>query len=180
MRRARSAIPGALLLAVVAFADPVYSQSGGPVVQQVLVLSQERLLTESKKGQLILAEEEAQKSERAEQGLRIEKELEAEELELAEARGEMDPAEFEKLAEDFDQKVVLMRMEDQKQAEQLAAEFEERRKQFFSEIVPIVAAIMNERGAAVVLEQRNVLFTGPNIDITADVIARMDKAAGLN
>jgi Skp family chaperone for outer membrane proteins len=150
------------------------------VSQAILVLNQERLLTESKKGRLLLDEEDAVKTQRNEDAARIEAELEAEERALAEQRKTMDADAFDALAEAFDQKVVALRLEDQRVAEQLSTKFEDQRKAFFADIVPIVAEIMREQGASVVLEQRNVLFTGPNVDITPQVIERMDKAAGLN
>ena len=43
-----------------------------------------------------------------------------------------------------------------------------------------IAKIMSERGASMVFEQRNVLFTGQDVDITADVIQRLDSEAGLD
>lgn len=154
---------------------PHHAQSAQQVV---LVLNQERLLRDSKKGQAILQEETRLKEERAERARQLEEELETEERTLAERRSEIDPKEFEQLAEAFDSRVVAIREEDVRAAEVLATEFEGIRKDFFSQIVPIVAGIMNERNASLVFEQRNVLFTGPNVDITDDVIARMDKAAG--
>jgi len=129
--------------------QPLLAQERAAAAQDVLVLSQERLLRDSKKGKMILAEEESQKA-------------------------------FEQLAAEFDARVVAIREEDVRAAEVLAAEFEAIRKNFFADVVPIVAQIMTERGASLIFEQRNVLFTGPNVDITDDVIARMDKAAGLD
>ncbi len=149
------------------------------ISQSVLVLSQERLLRDSKKGQLLLQQEEQIKAERDEAGRALETELEAEERDLAARKPEIDPKEFEGLAAAFDARVVEIRQADARSAEELAVEFEAKRKAFFAEVVPIVAAIMEERSALLVFEQRTVLFTGANVDITNDVIARMDKAAGL-
>lgn len=160
--------------------QPLFSQARSVVSQDVLVLNQERLLRDSKKGKLILAEEANLKQKRAERATALEAELEADEKSLAERKDELDPKEFEQLAEAFDARVVAIRQEDVQAAEVLAAEFEGIRKDFFADVVPIVAQIMAERGASLVFEQRNVLFTGPNVDITDDVIARMDKAAGLD
>ncbi len=160
--------------------QPLLAQERAAAAQDVLVLSQERLLRDSKKGKMILAEEESQKEQRVERASILEAELEADERSLAERKSELDPETFEQLAAEFDARVVAIREEDVRAAEVLAAEFEAIRKNFFADVVPIVAQIMTERGASLIFEQRNVLFTGPNVDITDDVIARMDKAAGLD
>jgi len=67
----------------------------------------------------------------------------------------------------------------QDKSEALAVELDKLRQSFFGGIVPIVAQIMKERGASLVFEQRNVLFTGPDVDITQEVIDRLDASGSL-
>lgn len=145
----------------------------------ILILNQERLLRGSKSGQALLIDENRRKSEHLEEGQRLDRELEAEEIHLTELRKELPVDEFQALAVAFDAKVVRIRREHQERSEALGKELDARRKTFFSAVVPIVAKIMTERGASLVFEQRNVLFTGPDVDITDEVIARMDKGGPL-
>lgn len=147
---------------------------GPPTAQVILVLSQERLLRDSKTGRALLARQREMSDAHRDEGLRLDAELEGEELELTEKRRTLPPEEFEKLAVEFDEKVVATRRDHKEKSEALAAAIDDGRKQFFSQIVPIVAQIMQERQASLVFEQRNVLFTGPNVDITEEVISRLD------
>jgi len=145
----------------------------------ILILNQERLLRDSKPGQALLIEENRRKTEHLEEGQRLDRELEAEEIHLTELRKELPVDEFQALAVAFDEKVVRIRRDHQERSEALGRDLDAQRKTFFSAVVPIVAQIMAERGASLVFEQRNVLFTGPNVDITNEVIARMDKSSPL-
>lgn len=142
----------------------------------VLVLSQERLLTDSAPGQALLSEEAALRAAHKEEGERLDAELEAEERELAELRTQITDEDFQARAVAFDEKVVRIRQDHREKSEALGREVEERRKAFFAQVVPIVAEIMRERGASLVFERRNILFTGPGVDITDEVIRRIDNS----
>jgi len=148
----------------------------GDVDQPILVLNQERLLVGSKVGQKLLAKEKQMKDAHQQEGLRLDSELENEERELTKMRDELIASEFEKLAIEFDAKVVAVRKDHQDKSETLAVELDKLRQSFFGGIVPIVAQIMKERGASLVFEQRNVLFTGPDVDVTQEVIDRLDAS----
>lgn len=146
---------------------------------QVLVLNQERLLRDSAVGQQVLENVQLLRSAHQSEGERLELELETEERELAELRQTLDTEEFQERAIAFDAKVVRIRQEHAQKSEALSLQVEDARKEFFANVVPIVAQIMGERGALLVFEQRNVLFTGPGIDITDDVIRRIDNVGPL-
>lgn len=148
------------------------------VFQAILVLNQERLLRLSKTGKALLATETEMRSAHQSEGIAMDVALENEERSIADIRDKTPGEAFEEMAEAFDKKVVQARLDHQKRSVALGEEIEERRKKFFADLVPIVAEIMKERGAALVFEQRNVLFTGPNVDITPEVITRMDREAG--
>lgn len=159
--------------------DPFSSQIMGEIAQPILVLNQERLLVNSEIGKALLAKENQMKESHRDEGLRLDAQLENEERRLTKMRDELVASEFEKLAIQFDSKVVAVRRDHQEKSEALAVELDKLRQSFFGDIVPIVAQIMKERGASLVFEQRNVLFTGPDVDITQDVIDRLDASNGL-
>ena len=142
----------------------------------VLVLNQERLLRDSAVGRSILEQEQTLRAAHQREGERLEEELEAEERELADQKATLPLAEFQEKAIAFDAKVVRIRQDHAAKSEALSQTVEGARKEFFSKIVPIVAGIMEERGASLVFEQRNILFTGPGVDITDAVIERIDNS----
>jgi len=160
-------------------ADPFGAQIMGEIDQPILVLNQERLLRTSQVGQELLAKENTMKEAHQQEGLRLDTELENEERDLTKIRDEIAAADFEALAIEFDAKVVAVRKDHQDKSEALAVELDKLRQSFFGGIVPIVAQIMKERGASLVFEQRNVLFTGPDVDITQEVIDRLDASGSL-
>ena len=50
------------------------------------------------------------------------------------------------------------------------------RQQIFNAVGPIVQAVMRERGASIVLAREAALAVSPTLDVTAEVIRRLDAA----
>jgi Skp family chaperone for outer membrane proteins len=165
---------GRLALVLLCLAGPAFAQDG--TGQVILVINQDRIFTGSKLGQLIIAADEAQKAELAALGERLSRELEAEEKALTEQRETLEPAEFRILAEAFDKKVVGIRADQDKMAEDLVAAIDGRRRQFYTQIGSVLLAVMQERKADVILDQRSVVLSARAVNVTEDVIARIDAS----
>lgn len=140
-----------------------------------LVIEQERLLRDSRVGQSILAEEERDRQALLEEGQALDAEFEAEELDLTERRAEMDAAAFRLLADAFDEKVVATRREQEQKAQAVSARAEARRRQFLSRVQPILLEILGETGAGGVVDRRFVLIFKQDLNITDEVIKRLDE-----
>lgn len=147
-----------------------------PAGAQLLVISQERLITESALGRLILARDEADKKKLSDDGEALSVALETEEKDLTEKRKTMDPVEFRALADAFDEKVRSIRSDQDSKAEALVAAIEGRRRQFFTQIAPLMLAEMQARKASVILDQRSVILATREINVTDAVIVRIDTA----
>ncbi len=141
----------------------------------LLTLEQERVLSDSKAGQVILAEEARVRAELQSQGRQLDAELEAEELRLTGLRATTDPVEFRKLADEFDARVVSTRKEQEEKAAEAQANSEQARRLFFARVAPVLQAILQETGAGAVVEQRLVLISNQNLNITDEVIRRLDR-----
>ena len=50
------------------------------------------------------------------------------------------------------------------------------RQQIFNAVGPIIQAVMRERGASIVLTRDAALAVAPTLDVTAEVIRRLDAA----
>ncbi|APZ54645.1 OmpH family outer membrane protein [Salipiger abyssi] len=150
----------------------------GVVQSQILTVEIDRLFAESAYGQRITRMLEAEGSEIAAENRRIEAELTAEEKDLTEKRATLSPSEFRALAEAFDQKVQELRREQDTKARSLGNLSEERRRQFLAAAEPVLAQLMREAGAAVILDKRTVFLSAGVIDITDTAIARIDAAIG--
>ena len=141
----------------------------------ILLLDQERLLRESKIGQAFLKESRDKERALVERRRRIDQELEAEEKRLTDLRDETPADEFRVLADAFDAKVVRLRAEQEEASVNLTQEIDTNRKRFFQQAAPVIASIMTEYGASVVLEQRQVLVSTNGLNITDSAIERLDS-----
>jgi len=167
----------AVLMAIAMLTSP--AQTAAQMIQPVLVIDIQVLVSQSKRGQTLIADKAALNTSFQQEGAAIAAALEEEERSLTELRDQMDDAEFLTLAEAFDRKVVRLRQENQAKSQSLNTEIAKLDSAFQAELGPIVAEIMRVRGAGVVLQKRQVFVNGRSVDITEEVIRRMDMGAGL-
>ncbi|MGC9417337.1 MAG: OmpH family outer membrane protein [Rhodovulum sp.] len=157
---------------------PVGAQeiSGGlPLRSPILTIDQDRLFTDSRFGQAMVASLEAESAALAAENRRIEGKLIEEELELTERRPSLPPEEFRALAEAFDEKVVEIRRAQDAKSRALNQRSEADRQAFYRHALPLVAEIVRERGAVVVLERGAVILSAEQVDITDDAIEAIDS-----
>jgi Skp family chaperone for outer membrane proteins len=161
----------ATFAAVCAF-GPLAAQEA--VSQPFLVLSQERILTGSATGQSLLAEEARARDALRAEARAIDAAFEAEERALTASRSELTPEEFRARADDFDARVVVARREQDERSDALAQEFDQKRREFYAAVAPVLVSIMEGRQADVILDENTVLLADQEINITDAVIAEID------
>jgi Skp family chaperone for outer membrane proteins len=145
--------------------------------QGFLYLNEERILTGSVRGQALLAEETAARNDLRNEARRIDAAFEEEEKDLTEQRRQLDPVAFRKLADDFDSRVVEARRQQDERANALAAEFDQKRRQFYADVGPVLVGLMERRGAAAIFDETSILLADQSLNITEEVIAELDRAA---
>lgn len=152
--------------------------SAQPSPSPVLIIDSERLFVETQYGQRIGRDLAAIAADLQAENDRIVESLTLEERSLTIRRPEMTVEDFRIEAEAFDQKVQeVRRVRDAKNVE-LQVATAEARAEFEQRVQGIVASIMLERGAALVVEQRNVVLSVRTANITDAVIARIDEELG--
>lgn len=144
----------------------------------LLTVDQERLFSDSAFGRRAMEDLEESSRALATENRRIESELVVEERGLTDLRNALSAEAFRERARDFDQRVVRIRQEQDGKARELARRSEEERKRLLQAALPILAALVAERGAMAVLDIRAVLIASNQIDITDDAIARLDATLG--
>ncbi|MGR3291860.1 MAG: OmpH family outer membrane protein [Paracoccaceae bacterium] len=154
----------------------LWAQDLGITISQVVTLDSELVFGSTSVGQRITTSLEGKVAALAAENIRISAELEAEELQLTELRKTIDPAEFRELAREFDEKVQRIRKEQDAKQRELQQLREAERQSFVDAITPILSSVAREHGALVVLERRNVVLSADSIDITQEVIDRIDAA----
>ncbi len=144
----------------------------------IYVLSQERLFSESAFGRRVQAEIQRRRRQLAEENDRIAARLEAEELDLTERRPGMDPAAFRELADAFDRKVEEIRTRQARKNADLNAWAEAEQRRFFKAALAQVVALAQELRARMILDDRLVIVSSGQADITSLLIRRVDAELG--
>ncbi len=164
----------ALALAATLVCGPAWSQAAAGAGAPFLFINQEQILTGSKSGQKLLAEEERQRDELRSEARSLDQSFEKEEQELTDKRPTLDPDEFRKLSDAFDSRVVKARRDQDARANSLAQEFDQRRRQFYARVAPVLVMLMDRFGARAIFDENSVLLADQSLNITDEVIAEMD------
>lgn len=164
-----------VLLVWLMLAAPAGAQQLGP---EVLIIDSERLFFETQYGRRLAADLAAQTAALQAENDAIVEELTEEERSLTQRRATMEPSAFRAEAAAFDARVQEVRRDRDAKNGELAAEAVRARAVFEERVQAVVANLMLERGAVMVLEQRNVVLSVRAANITDDAIARIDETLG--
>lgn len=160
----------ALLCAAAAPAAPAQ-----PVSDPILVISRERVLTDSEPARA-LARAQKQLADAMQRRIdAVKDELSAEEQELADQRDTLPRDEFDARVRDFDTRVRRERRLTQRRAAALQNAFRRARQQLAEAMVPLLVAISRQRGARMVLDRDQILVAHPAVDVTEEVIELMNE-----
>ncbi|AGT08975.1 OmpH family outer membrane protein [Paracoccus aminophilus] len=144
----------------------------------IMTIDQDELFLNSAWGRRAQADLETRGQTLARENDELAEQFSNEERELAELRKTLPAEEFRKRADEFDKRVVQIRRERDAKVRELQHSAETERGAFFQVARPILAKLMEERGAVAVLDQRMLFASADSIDVTADLIARVDAEAG--
>ncbi|GLS87860.1 hypothetical protein GCM10010873_28340 [Cypionkella aquatica] len=157
------------------------AQTVAPSVVQksvVVTLDQEQLFLATQYGKALQAEFETSSAALLAENRKIDAELETEERALTDKRAVMTAQDFRPLAEAFDLKANGLRSTQEVKARDLAKRRDEDRQRFFQAVAPLLGDYMVERGAVAILDKSAIVVSLGAIDITAEVVARIDARLG--
>lgn len=157
---------------------PVAAQSIGVVQSDVLVVNPDRLFAETKLGQRMTQDLQAERDALIALNRELEQQLEAEEQALTELRAETSPEAFRDMADAFDQKVQQIRQDSDRRARDLERSRAQAPVTFMRMVEPVLSEIMRDAEAAVILDSRATLLSVEAVDITALAISRVDATIG--
>lgn len=173
------ALVAALLLGLAS--GPALAQddlSMGQVRSPILTIDVDRLLAETRYGKRLDEDLRAREEALAAENRRIEAELTSEERDLTARRPTMEVESFRAEAEAFDARVQRIRAEQDAKEQALTDSVEQGRAAFLNAATPVLARLMIDRGAAVILERRDVFLSASLVDITDEAIAAIDAQLG--
>lgn len=105
-----------------------------------------------------------------------EEKLRAEEQELARQRSVLTPEVFDQRRQAFQAKVIDLQKRIQERSQSLEKMLNGVREQVTVQVIEILKTLARERGFNMVLDRAQVqIFIGENIDITAEVLKRLDQ-----
>jgi len=167
-----------LFAAILLWLGLALSVSAQQTSPQILIMDSERLFIETLYGQRLADELAERARELQTENDRIVESLTLEERSLTLRRPEMSPEDFRAESEAFDAKVQeVRRVRDAKNVE-LQVATAGARAQFEQQVQGILADMMFERGAAIMIEQRDVLLWTRSANITDEAIVRIDAELG--
>lgn len=153
--------------------------TGAPdLTAPVLVLDFDRAFATSEWGRTALAEMQDAAREIEAENTRLEQQLTTEERALTAERATLSPAEFRAKAEAFDARAQTIRRERAAVRVEFQTREQATRNAFIQATLPVAAEIMQELGAAVVLDRQQTLLAANRVDITESLVERMDRALG--
>jgi Skp family chaperone for outer membrane proteins len=166
-----------VLLVWFCLALPVAAQQQ-PTGPQVLIIDSERLFFETLYGRRITADMAERTAALQAENDAIVEDLTEEERSLTQRRATLSAEDFRAEAAAFDTRVQEVRRDRDAKNSELAAEALRARAEFEERVQAVVGALMLERGAVMVLEQRNVVLSVRAANLTDDAIARIDEVLG--
>lgn len=182
-RGAGAGLALALLLAAWAAPAQTGAEPAGPAVaprvfSQIAVIAREELFSRTAFGKAMAARAEAERGRLLAENQRLDAALEAEERDLTARRATMPATDFRTAAAAFDEKVHGIRAAQDAKARDLARQTDEDRQTFARTATPVLADLMAELGAAVLLDKASVVLSLEAVDITDRAIARIDAVLG--
>lgn len=178
MRGLRALVLGLMLGPLPVVAQDQTDLSIGQVISPVLVIDTDRVFTESRFGQRVAADVQRDSDALVAENRRIEAALTEEERSLTLRRPTMVVADFRVEADAFDTRVQGIRRAQDAKQRALQDAIGAGRDQFLQVIRPVLGQLMQETGAAVILDRRTVFLAVGSIDITDLAITRIDAAIG--
>jgi Skp family chaperone for outer membrane proteins len=144
----------------------------------ILTLDQDALYARSQYGQALRARIARAVAEVEAQSRRIDAQLEAEERALTLQRAQMTPQDFAPLAAAFDVKVQRLRAENDAAEDAVREAEQQGRQEFIAAAAQVVGDYMVERGAAAIIDKGAVIVSLLGLDVTDDVVMRIDAVLG--
>lgn len=142
----------------------------------VLTINQQRFFEESDFGKASLATLEAEARELQIEIRKVEADLEIEERLLTQRRTSLSPADFQPIAREFDEKVEKIRAAWGQKDKDLKQQRDQDQKTFLQSAVPILAEMMQDAGAVLLIDQSNVILSLDRVDVTNAAIVRVNSA----
>tara|TARA_Y100000389_G_scaffold92621_1_gene89384 strand:+ start:405 stop:959 length:555 start_codon:yes stop_codon:yes gene_type:complete len=157
------------LLAPNTYANENYPNTSIAIVDLNLILS------ESKSAKDATKQFETIQKNTEDEIIASDKEMLEERNKLIEQQSVIAPEAFELKAKDYEKKLQNYQVEKQNKLRKLEGVLQSARNEILENVKPILEELSKELGVTVILEKNSVLLSATNMDITENVIKKLNK-----
>jgi len=133
------------------------------------------ILTDSKAAKNATKQFEAIQKSTEDEIVASDKEMLDERNRLIEQQSVIAPEAFELKAKDFEKKLQNYNTEKQAKLRKLEGVLQKARNEILENVKPILEELSQELGVTVILEKNSVLLSANNMDITNDIVKKLNK-----
>ena len=155
---------------------PVSAQESADGNIGILVVDMQRIQRDAAAAKSVRAQSAAKRAELEETIGERARATSVEEAELAELRERMTAAEFRERVREFEKKVLANRDFAQQESAKLQSVLAQASNRLRREIAPILAQLLRERQAKLMLDKSQVILSADTLDVTDEVLERLDAA----
>lgn len=149
------------------------AQAVGPAV--ILVVDTQGVFAQSKAGQSIRSQYEEQAKKIMADGKKTDDALQADAKKLSDERALLSQEDLQKRVQTLQQRTVEFQQSMQVKQQGLQLGVQRAESQVEAALRPIFAEIMKEKGGTILLDQAVVLAGGADLDISAEVLKRLNE-----
>tara|TARA_B100000787_G_scaffold134584_1_gene103422 strand:+ start:15 stop:569 length:555 start_codon:yes stop_codon:yes gene_type:complete len=162
------------LLLIVLFGFNLYAESTYPNTS-IAIVDINLILSDSKS-----AKDATKQFEKIQKSMEVEieesdKKMLEERNSLIEQQSVIAPEAFEVKAKDYEKKLQNYQVDKQKKLRKLEGVLQKVRNEILNNIKPILEDLSSELGVTVILEKNSVILSANNMDITENVIKKLNK-----
>ena len=150
--------------------------SGDQPLGKVVIVDIQRVLSESAAGKDIQSQYDKEESRIEKDAAQKDAALKKKRDELVKKQPEMEKEEFVKQGNQFQQDIAAARNELGAQSRNLKAATAEAVKKLRLQMVQVVSDLASEESYALVMSKQNIILAEKNMDVTENVIQRLNKA----
>ncbi|PKP78432.1 MAG: hypothetical protein CVT81_04205 [Alphaproteobacteria bacterium HGW-Alphaproteobacteria-3] len=161
----------ALVAMLSAAAAPAFA--AGPAV--VLIVNTEAVFAQSKVGQNIRSQFEEQAKKLRAEGKKTEDGLQADAKKIADERALLSPEDLQKKVQAWQKREAEFQQSMQQKGQALQLGLQQANGKVEAALRPIFAEVLKEKGGTVLFDQSVVLAGGADLDISAEVLKRLNE-----
>lgn len=172
------------IFAILLMALPVSSLAQTPpppsegAAMAILTVVPDRLFEETEAGRTANARYQQASQALLNENRGLESALATEERVLTEQRPTLPPEDFRRMADAFDDKTQQIRRDQDAKSMRITRQRDLDRQMFFQAALPVLAALMREKRALVILDRSSVFLSFDVIDVTDEAVQALNEELG--